>query len=72
LLIDAASGEKSAEMVALLLERGAKVDPVDDSGMSALMEAALWGRLENVKILLKHGADRALRNHQKRCAVALA
>jgi hypothetical protein len=45
------------EMVRELLNKGAKVDPVDKKGQSPLMFAAGNGHLEIVQELLKHGAD---------------
>ncbi|KAL5043242.1 DYW family of nucleic acid deaminases-domain-containing protein [Aspergillus fruticulosus] len=39
---------------------------------TALMEAALWGRLETVEILLSRGADKSLRDRKKKRAVDLA
>ncbi|KAJ0417401.1 DYW family of nucleic acid deaminases-domain-containing protein [Aspergillus carlsbadensis] len=71
MLIRAARGE-SADMVALLLERGANVNAVNGTGTSALMEAAFWGRHEIAKILLQHGAVKELRDDQNRRAVDLA
>lgn len=67
-----ASCEKNSDMVSLLLDRGADVNAVNTKGRSALMEAALWGRLENAKILIRNGADRNLRDSKKRTAADLA
>ncbi|KAL2871209.1 ankyrin repeat domain-containing protein [Aspergillus lucknowensis] len=60
---------KSSNMVALLLERGAKVNAVNKHGTSPLMQAAFWGRLENVELLLKYGADMELRDDENRRAI---
>ena len=67
-----ASREKSHDMVALLLDRGASVDAVNHAGRSALVEAALWGRLENAKLLIGAGADRRLRDCKNHTAADLA
>ena len=40
----------------LLLESGADVNMRDEQGLSALHFAALYGRIEHVRLLLKHGA----------------
>jgi uroporphyrinogen-III synthase len=48
LIITAA--EQSPEMVSLLLEHGAEINTVDSYGWSLLMEAALFGRIDNVEV----------------------
>ncbi|CAI7620191.1 unnamed protein product [Penicillium palitans] len=48
------------EMVELLLQKGADPNARDINGRIPLMEAALWGRVENTKVLLKYGANREL------------
>jgi hypothetical protein len=55
-----AACEAYPEIVELLLERGA--DPIarDLNGRFPLAEAALWGRLGNVHILLNYGVDKQL------------
>jgi hypothetical protein len=55
-----AACEAYPEIVELLLERGADPNARDLNGRFPLAEAALWGRLENVRILLKYGADKQL------------
>lgn len=55
-----AAAEETSTMVSLLLKHGAKVNAVNKNGRSALMEAILWGRLNKVKLLIEHGADRNL------------
>ncbi|KAL4765927.1 ankyrin repeat domain-containing protein [Aspergillus foveolatus] len=61
-----ASRERTPAMVSLLLENGAEVNASNYNGRTALMEAALWGRLETVKILLSHGANKTLRDRNKK------
>jgi hypothetical protein len=67
-----AAAEKSHEMVSLLLENGADVNAVNNDGRNALMEAALWGRIESVKALLNSNADKRLQDRQGRSAMDLA
>ena len=51
------------ETVELLLERGAVLDRADkEEHFTALMWAAAEGHLDVVKVLLKHGADPALKD----------
>ncbi|KGQ06145.1 Ankyrin-3 [Beauveria bassiana D1-5] len=49
------------EIVRLLATKGANIDAQDISGYTPLMEAAFWGRLENVQILLDGGANAMLK-----------
>ncbi|KAE9566074.1 hypothetical protein CGMCC3_g17750 [Colletotrichum fructicola] len=70
-----AACEKSDDMVRLLLQKGAKPNVVNAAGRSPLMEAALWGRLRNVELLLEYGADTetyCIRNGQLLRAVDFA
>jgi ankyrin repeat protein len=67
-----AAMEKSYEMVSLLLQYGANANAINNNGRSALMEAALWGRIESVKALLHANVDKGLRDHEDRCAIDLA
>ena len=47
----------------MLLDRGAVIDARDtDSGATPLYDAASWGKLEVVKLLLEKGADMNARN----------
>ncbi|KAL2817967.1 hypothetical protein BDW59DRAFT_175290 [Aspergillus cavernicola] len=70
--VDGRTAELSSTMVALLLERGARVNAVNHDGRSPLMQASLWGRLENVKLLLGNGADKDIRDNDNRLAIDLA
>ena len=67
-----ASCETCSEMVSLLLDCGANVNVVNHTSRSALMEATLWGRLDNVKILLARGANKDLKDHKGCTAANLA
>lgn len=66
------AAEKSCEMVSLLIQNGADVNAVNNHGRTALMGAALWGRIESVKVLLEANADKSLRDGEGRCAMDLA
>ncbi|KAL9617356.1 MAG: hypothetical protein Q9160_007844 [Pyrenula sp. 1 TL-2023] len=71
-LLLAAAKEYSA-MVKLLLERGSDVDfRRRKDGRTPLMEAALWGRYENVKHLVEHGAKKHIKDNHGFTAVDLA
>ena len=62
-LHDAALGG-SADVIALLLDRGAQIDTRDlQSGATPLMVAASLGRAEALTLLLKRGADPTLRDN---------
>ncbi|OJJ71085.1 hypothetical protein ASPBRDRAFT_55733 [Aspergillus brasiliensis CBS 101740] len=67
-----AASRHTPEMLSLLIEYGADVDAVDIRGRSALMEAALFGQVENIKVLLKCGADTKIRDVNTRQAVCFA
>ncbi|OOF90491.1 hypothetical protein ASPCADRAFT_211962 [Aspergillus carbonarius ITEM 5010] len=67
-----AAAEQSSEMISLLIKHGAEVNAVDNYGRSALMEAALFGRLDNVKVLLEHNADRYTKDDKNRLAIDFA
>ena len=45
------------EMLEVLITRGADIQSKDKSGLTGLMWAAQYGRVETVKFLLDHGAD---------------
>lgn len=51
------AGERTQSMVTLLLEAGSEVNAINDRGRSLLMEAAPWGRIDNV-YLLQNGAKK--------------
>ncbi len=53
---------QAIEVVAYLLEAGAHIDDRDDRGRTALMIAAEGGHAEIADLLLKRGADPALKD----------
>lgn len=55
-----AACEMYPQVLDLLLQKGADPNATDVYGRVPLAEAALWGRLENVKVLLKYGAKKEL------------
>ncbi|KAI1478888.1 DYW family of nucleic acid deaminases-domain-containing protein [Daldinia eschscholtzii] len=74
-----AARELSPKMVRLFLKMhaGTKADvnAINRDGRTALMEAALWGRIENVLALLEYGADvskKCINNNQLMCAADFA
>jgi len=64
--------QRRSEMVAALLEHGAKVNEVDKDGWSALMWAAWSGQPKVVSELLEAGADVDLVGHNGFTALSLA
>ena len=69
-LLEAAE-EGHAEVVGLLLERGASLNHQDEEGETALMEAAEESQLECVKLLLGKGAALGLLEQDGRNAFQL-
>lgn len=67
-----AACEKYPPMIKLLVDPGANPDHQNEDGRTSLMEAALWGRIENVHFLLELGADRKLRDIDGHQAADLA
>lgn len=67
----AATGPDPAA-VALLLERGARVDARSPNDSTPLMMAARYGSEESVKLLLARGADPRLRNQREMTAADFA
>ncbi len=60
------------DAIALLLDAGAAIDPLDDRGRTALMIAAELGRAEIVALLLERGADRTIADKAGKRALDLA
>lgn len=61
--LSCAACERYPATVKLLLERGSNANFQNrDDGRTPLMHAALWGRYENVRHLLKYGADKNLKD----------
>lgn len=66
--LNLAACEKYPAIIKLLHDHGADVDHQNKNGRSPLMEAALWERIDNVRCLLEHGANRNLRDiHSRPC-----
>lgn len=60
--LSCAACERFPAIVKLLLDRGSNANFRNRDGRTPLMHAALWGRYENVRHLLKYGADKNLRD----------
>jgi ankyrin repeat protein len=60
--------ELRLKLLKLLHQKGAHVDEIDSSGMSALLHAALLGDVPCVDYLLDHGADTKLADTEGRTA----
>lgn len=61
ILMDAAM-EGNAELISILLNYGANIDEVDNTGKSALIYAAVEGHKEVIEILLKNGANSKIKD----------
>lgn len=66
------AGRCCHDKLSALLDRGASVNMRSDEGRTALMEASTYGRVENVRLLLSHGADPTLSDNSGKTALALA
>jgi len=62
----------SADLCQFLIERGALVNTVDNTGNTALHFATELGWLDTVRLLLEHGADASLCNDEGDVAVQCA
>lgn len=70
LIYAASKGYK--EIVAFLLDYGARVNAVTENGTTALMMAARGNHYNTVELLLKRGADASIRNEADGTALAWA
>jgi len=56
-VLSIASGDGNTEIVAMLIEAGAKINAKDKMGWTALMFASVRGRTDTVSVLLAYGAS---------------
>jgi ankyrin repeat protein len=64
--------EESRALVAMLIERGARLDEADDRGKTSLMIAAEAGHAVVVQELIKHGAAWDVKDKDGKTAADLA
>lgn len=69
---DGAGSSDVADVMELLIARGARLNDQDNRGRTALMIAAALGHEKAVDVLLAHGADRTIRDRQQKTAADLA
>jgi uncharacterized protein len=62
---------QAVEVVAYLVDTGARIDDRDDRGRTALMTAAEGNHADIARLLLKHGADPSLRDKAGKSAADL-
>ena len=67
-----AACEEEPNMISLLTEKGARVKNRIAAEGTPLMEAVLWVRVENVRFLLRDGANRTFKDRGDRIAADLA
>ena len=75
MLASKSSGEKTAQLIRLILEQGGKVNAQSEGGdgLTALHEAASANNVEAVKALLEGGADIEVKDGMlKRTALIMA
>jgi uncharacterized protein len=70
--LNAAVAGRSMEVVRLLVEAGAPIDPQQQEGWTPLHGAVHQGNIEMTKYLLAHGADPKLPNEKGKNALGLA
>ena len=63
-LMNAAIRKGNVIMLNLLKRYGANLDSTNEHGKTALMMAAWYGNLENVKFLVKKGSNSLIRSHK--------
>ena len=63
---------ENAEMIWLLISRGANIKAATKKGETPLMNAARWGNLEHVKLLIEAGADRDRKSNSGQSALDFA
>lgn len=69
---DAAGSNDVADVLALLIDHGARINEKDNRGRTALMIAASLGHDKAVDVLLARGADKTLRDSTGKTAADLA
>jgi len=62
----------NTQVLTVLLERGADIDARAPNGSTPLMMAARYGAEDSVKLLIRRGADKELRNDRNQSALDMA
>ena len=68
-LFQACKAGSAKNLVALIQEKGADVNAVNEEGKSALMEAIYWGHVQTAKWLIKNGANPNYRGGSRMTAI---
>lgn len=61
--------EKDEDYITLLIQNGADIDPINDEGKTPLMYAAIEGLASHVKVLVKLGADKTIKDTNRKTAL---
>ncbi len=64
------NGYPYMKIMKLLIDKGAKINAVDGSGVSALMYSVIEGREDAIKLLLKHGALKNIKDKKGKSVFA--
>lgn len=67
-LMMGASASITTDVVKILLSAGAGIDAQSGRGTTALMRASKSGKLDNIRVLVEHGADLGVKDMEGRTA----
>ena len=67
-----ASGMNCKHMLSYLIEEGVEINPIDNQGRTPLVYAIIVGSLSAVQVLIAHGADPMIKDHQGHNALHFA
>ena len=71
MILSMMAAERYLRMVTLFLDYSTRINSGNNQGRTPLMEAALWGRVGNIIILLARGADQEMKDRKGCKAIEL-